>query len=485
MIATLAILAFLSEAPPARAVASPQTVAKLSYDRALYLATRAFYGQRCGTAVDLGGGYKYPACHRQGAFHPSSGNQGPRPNGGGWHDAGDYGRYVVNSAITVGTLMWAWEMFPDVFGRLKLDIPESTNATPDLLDEVRWNLEWMLSMQDVDGGVWHKQTSEAFPALALRPEADETISYVIGTGAAPFKSSCATAGLAATAAIAARVYRPHDAAFADRALLASRKSWAWVTAHPNITFRNPAGVTTGEYGDADCRDEILWAAAEIWRTTGDAEAHDYFLRNRDEAVHSIRADSPPDWSELGPFAAWTYALARNGDAVTTKAIRSRAIDSADAIIARISAHRWRIPLTEADFVWGSNGVAANYGVQLLVANALSPDGRLVAAADDIVQYLLGRNAFGVSWLTGIGNSFRNPHHRPSAGDDLAEPWPGLLSGGPNAKRQDAVLKKLPAGTPPEKMWVDDVEAYSANEIAINWNAPLVFVLAGIRHVGER
>jgi hypothetical protein len=177
-----------------------------------YMAMRGFYGQRCGTAVDMGPefpGFKHPACHLERRV-PDLGQNRPRDNIGGWHDAGDYGRYVVNSGITTGTLLWTWEMFgaPDQEDRVKL-ISGVGNGTPDILNEIRWNLEWMLKMQDEDGGVWHKQTSEHFSGF-ISPEDDKLPSEVIGTGAAPYKSTCATGDLAVVGAIAARVYQPFD-----------------------------------------------------------------------------------------------------------------------------------------------------------------------------------------------------------------------------------------------------------------------------------
>jgi endoglucanase len=178
------------------------------YSQPLYLTARAFYGLRCGTPVDLAPkfpAYRHAACHLDdAAFHRSSGRSGRRPAVKGWHDAGDYGKYIVNSGITTGQLLWAWEWYPDVFRRLRLDIPESGNAVPDLLDEVRWNLEWMLTMQDDDGGVWHKLTSEKFGGFKMPEQDDGVPRYVIGTGVSPFKSSCATADFAAVMAIAAR-----------------------------------------------------------------------------------------------------------------------------------------------------------------------------------------------------------------------------------------------------------------------------------------
>jgi endoglucanase len=450
--------------------------------RPLYLAMRSFYGQRCGTEVDLGpgfAGYRYAACHREGAWHASSGRSGARVSAKGWHDAGDYGRYVVNSGITTGTLLWAFEMFGDRLKTLKLDIPESGNAVPDLLDEVRWNLDWMLSMQGADGGVFHKQTSESFPDFVMPPD-DRSVSYVVGTGREPFAGSCATADFAAVMAIASRVYRPYDAAYADATAAAARKAWAWVIAHPDVVFHNPDGVSTGEYGDGDCRDERLWAAAELWRTTFDPAAERDFLEHQAELRGSVKADSPPSWGSVGPLALWAYALAPRAQGAPREAILRDALAAADTIVARSAAHPYRISLTTRDYVWGSNGVAANYGLQLLVANAMKRDPRYVEAARDDLDYLLGRNPFSLSWVTQVGqNPFRHPHHRPSGADANAEPWPGLLSGGPNGHRQDDAMRRLPDGLPPAKMYLDEQASYATNEVAINWNAALVFLLAGL------
>ena len=281
------------------------------FSRTFYLAMRAFYGQRCETAVDLGPefpSYKYAACHIEGSFHASSGKAGPRDSVGGWHDAGDYGRYVVNSGISTGTLLWAWELFRAKLERVKLDIPETGNGTPDILNEVRWNLEWMLKMQDEDGGVWHKQTSDHFPSFVM-PEDDPLPSVMIGTGSAPYKSTCATADLAAVAAIAARAYQTYDPDFAARNLRAAQEAWAWTERYPNVTFRNPPGISTGEYGDTDCGDERLWAAAELWRTTGESTYNKYFLDNYEKYIPDLHAPNPASWRVVAPMGMWAYALA--------------------------------------------------------------------------------------------------------------------------------------------------------------------------------
>jgi endoglucanase len=451
------------------------------FDRTYYVAMRVFYGQRCGTAVDLGPefpGYSHAICHQHGVFHSSSGATGERDNIGGWHDAGDYGRYMVNSGVTTGTLLWTWELFGAKIEHIQLDIPETGNGTPDILNEARWNLEWMLKMQDSDGGAWQKQTSEHFPGF-IPPEADTLPSEVIGTGSAPYKSTCATADLAAVGAIAARVYLPFDKQFAARALEAARRAWEWTEKYPNVTFRNPPGILTGEYGDADCSDERLWAAAELWRTTGESAYHQFFLSQYSQYLSRLDAPLESNWSDMSPMALESYALSgrKDVDQEAQATIRGRLLAAARATVATTSVHPYRMSLNAGDFQWGSNGLAADYGVRLLIANQIAPNPDFVDTARDDLHYLLGRNTFSLSWVTQVGeHAALHPHHRPSASTKL--PWPGLLCGGPNAGRQDPVLAALPKNLPPAKVYADEQASYASNEIAINWQAALVFLLAG-------
>lgn len=444
------------------------------------VAARAFYGQRCGTAVDLAPrhpGYRHGACHvdADARMHPSSGASGAIEASGGWHDAGDYGKYVVNSGIAMGELLWAYELYPGRAGTPSLAIPESANGTPDLLDEARWNLDWMLKMQATDGGVWHKLTSERFGSFVMPELDDGGARYVIGTGSPPYKGSCATADFAAVMAVAARVYAPFDAAFARRALAAAERAWAWVVVHPDVVFRNPPGVLTGEYGDADCSDERLWAAAELFRTTGRAPYHQAFLAGAGGPM----GPGPQSWSDVRNLARATYALTGTppADPAVRARIRAGIVDAAQDVAARTAANGYRVSLKTTDYVWGSNGVAANYGVLLALADAVQPNPAFVEAAADNLHYLLGRNTFGLSWVTQVGDRpFLNPHHRPSGADGNAAPWPGLLSGGPNARGGDPVLDALPV-SPPARRYRDLQASFASNEVAINWNAALVFLLA--------
>ncbi len=451
------------------------------YRHALWLTMRAYYGQRCGCDVDLGNGYSHPSCHLTAEFHKTSGKTGPYKNRGGWHDAGDYGRYVVNSGISTGTLLWTWEIFSGAVRRLDLKIPESGGKVPDFLAEIRWNLDWMLSLQDADGGVWQKQTSEEFCGFIL-PQDDHLVSYVIGTGSDPYKSTCATADLAAVAAIAARCYGPFDDAYATKCMNAARRAYAWASKNPNVTFRNPEGVRTGNYGDSDCLDELLWAAAELWRTTGDEDYRRSFEANLAylRTAGGLQINTP-GWNQLSSFALWTYAMAnrKDGSNQLIDQIRTSSIREAERLVQNSQVNGYGNTLSLSDYVWGSNGVACNQSLQLLVADQLQKNNTYRETATENLHYLLGRNCWDLSWVTQLGTKpFQHPHHRPSAADNIVAPWPGLLSGGPNAHPGDSVARSLPKRAP-MRMYQDNQAAYSLNEIAINWNAPLVFLLSAL------
>jgi endoglucanase len=344
---------------------------------------------------------------------------------------------VVNSGISTATLLWAFELWGQRGMRsISLHLPESGNGTPDLLNEARWNIDWMLTMQDSDGGVWHKQTSDHFCGF-IAPQKDTFASLVIGVGSAPFKTSCATADFAAVTAIAARVFIPYDRGYADRCLTAARNAWRWLESHEEVPFHNPPGITTGEYGDEHCADEQLWAAAELSRTTREPAFEAYFAQHYTDFLARIAPDEPPSYANMAAFALWTYALGKGQNGTAVKEIESRSVLAANTIVQRAEVKPYRTSMTRENYVWGSNGMVANYGLQLLVANQFRNDHRFVEAAIANVHYLFGCNPFSLSYVTQLGShSVQHIHHRPSASSSLPKPWPGLLSGGPNPGRQD-------------------------------------------------
>ncbi len=403
----------------------PFHVGRDIYAQALELTMRSFYGQRCGCAVNLDPQHSHPQCHMESAFHPSSGKTGASTYYGGWHDAGDYGRYIVNSGITTATLLWAWEMFPAIH-TISLRIPESGGPIPDFLAEIQWNLKWMMLLQDTDGGVWHKQTRNDFCGFIL-PQDEQGPNYIIGTGADPFKGTGATSNFVAVMAIAARCYRSAAPEFAGSCLQAARRAWAWLQAHPNVRFTNPADIRTAEYGDTDFRDEILWATSELWRTTGEEAYHRAFLSMLPHSLNDLNIDVPTA-TTVSALGYWTYVLAHSAGSEEAKAaIQQATLKKAEQLARQSAENGYGNSLAIEDYQGASNATAANHALLLLVADRFHPNAVWTNCALDDIHYLLGRNCFGISWVTQLGaRSVLQPHHRPSGAIKDAPPWPGLI-----------------------------------------------------------
>lgn len=441
---------------------------------------KSYYFQRASTALPevYAGRWKRAAGHPDAAvrLHPAAGGDTSRTfrSDKGWYDAGDYGKYIVNSGISTATLLSLYEDFPEAMQQVDLNIPESDNTLPDILDEIRWNLHWMLTMQDPqDGGVYHKMTTARFEGFVM-PKDAVAQRYLMP------KSTAATYDFAAVMSQAARVFRNFERqqpGFADSCLLAASKALAWAAENPAVYYDQDKmneqfdpDVLTGAYGDRQLDDERFWAYAEHYVTTGDES----YLEEIQPAL--LQNLAVADWRQVG--ALGFYRLARNPDLLSNRdltLVEGAILELADALMERVeeSPYHAAIGNVRSDFVWGSNAVAANQGISLLQAYLITKDNKYLKGALFNLDYLLGRNGTGYSFITGFGNKTpMNIHHRPSAADEVAEPIPGLLAGGPNPAQQDGV--DYPSDLPDES-YVDVTESYASNEIAINWNAPLVYL----------
>jgi endoglucanase len=396
----------------------------------------------------------------------------------GWYDAGDYNKYIVNSGITTYTLLAAYEHYPAWFNKLALNLPESGNGLPDILNEVLWNLEWMASMQDPDdGGVYHKLTNKSFDGMVM-PEKATAPRYVVQ------KSTAATLDFAAVMAVASRVLAPFDSQQPGRSaryLAAAQAAWRWAEAHPKVLYEQPADIQTGAYGDKSVDDEFAWAATELLIATG----KDVYRARALAAPAQHAGQTAPGWADVAPLG--TISLARPGarlpQGVDAAPARARLLAAADTLAARWRASPYRVSMDRKDFVWGSNSVILNQAMMLAAAYRIDPRPDYRNAAQSALDYVLGRNPLGISYVTGFGtHSPQHPHHRPSEADGIQAPVPGMLAGGPNPGQQDA--KDCPAGVGyasklPALSYLDHMCSYASNEIAINWNAPLVYVTAAL------
>jgi endoglucanase len=454
-------------------------------------ALKGYYFQRASTSLSA----QYAGQWARAAGHPdtavfihASAATAVRPESTkikaprGWYDAGDYNKYIVNSGISTYTLLATYESFPEYCALLRTNIPESSNAIPDILDEALWNLRWMLAMQDpTDGGVYTKLTNTFFDGWIM-PFQATTARYVV------MKSTGATLDFAAVTAQAARIFSAYSTqlpGLADSCLNASLAAWNWARANPAIFYNQSQmnllyspDITTGEYGDGNFQDEFDWAASELFVTTG----QDSFMTVA-SPLNTAWADVP-NWQNVRTLGLYTLAHHRAAIAgsVDTAAVKSRLIGLANTLRSSKNASAYGVPMgvDAADFVWGSNGVAANQGMALLVAYELTGDGTYVQAAMSNLDYLLGRNGTSYCFVTGFGS--RSPlhiHHRPSQSDGVAAPVPGLLAGGPNPGQDDG--QPYPSSMP-GLSYTDNYLAYASNEIAINWNAPLAYLSIGIEEL---
>ena len=446
------------------------------YDDVYKKSLKGYYFQRCGIALlqPYAGVYYHAACHPgDGFYHSSTGQSGFRPTTGGWHDAGDYGKYVVNSGITVGTLLLAYESFPDKFNQDNLNIPESGNSIPDLLDEVRHELEWLMKMQNENGGVYFKVTKEQFESFIM-PQNDSGIRYI------HVLSSTATGNFAGMMARAARIYQSIDSTFSFQCLNAAVLAWNFLVANPTIVppggFKNPIGTVTGEYGDTNDSDERLWAAAELFETTGLSEYHDYVIANYASGGIISGAMS---WNKVKNLALLTYLNSSQTSASQTikTQIKNSMISYVNTLLSRASTNGFGVTINPGEYYWGCNSDVLNKALLLIYAYEETNNVGYFQTALMQLNYILGTNAHNISFITGIGiNSVMHPHHRPSSADGVVNPVPGLLAGGPDQYLDDPVLQShFNSSTPPALCYIDDVGSYASNEIAINWNAPLVFV----------
>lgn len=452
-------------------------VSDSAYNQVFRKSLKGFYFQRCGTALLSmnAGPYVHGICHlTDGLFHATSDSAGRfHLATGGWHDAGDYGKYVVNAGISTGTLLLAWEMFPSRFEADDLGIPESGNGVPDILDEARYEIEWFLKMQRADGAFWFKVTPAQFEGFIM-PQLDNSSRYIYQV------SSTATGDAVAVLGRAARLYAPFDTAFSRKCLNAAKRGWQFLYNNPQIIppggFKNPAGTNTGEYGDGDDSDERLWAAAELFESTGDSLCNMYVIS---QYAFGPVFTGAMAWPEVSPLALLTYlrSTRSNADATVKAELRTALLNYCAAQVAKRNASGYQVVLARGGYFWGSNSDALNAAILLIAGYAESGNESLAAAAADQLHYVLGVNGFARSYITGIGeNPPMQPHHRPSASDGVAAPVPGLLAGGPNEYGGDPVLQVLiNASTPAALCYKDTVASYASNEICINWNAPLVFV----------
>ena len=476
------------------------TVSERPYKELTRAALRAYYHQRASMATEepYAEGYARPAGHPDDhvLVHASAATA-ERPEGtvisspGGWYDAGDYNKYIVNSGYTMGVWLMAYEFNKAYYDTLKLNIPESNSQCPDMLVEAMYNIRWMMTMQDLDGGVYHKLTEPAFEGF-IRPDQCQKPRYVV------MKTTAATLDFAATMALAARVYAPYESAFQGfcaQARQAAEMAYAWALDNPEIYYDQPKmneefqpEITTGAYDDFDVQDEFYWAAIELAILTGE-KAYKMVATDHAKAIAEANGQyTPAVWgnvAELG-YLDW---LMHSEDKAKNKINMQALLDYLRPYIDEVETSVFRSPYgnRESDFFWGCNSEGCCWrGIECLYAYRLTGDEKYRTNAERCLNYILGQNATGYCYVTGFGTKpTSHPHHRLSFSHPKGT-LPGFLAGGPNPARQDAETDgvKYPKDVPADESYLDYQPSYASNEVTINWNVTLFALSAGIDALDE-
>jgi hypothetical protein len=495
------------------------------FNPVLKTAVRMFYYQRCGTDIDAshGGNWTHPACHigpgqdKEAQLYIDSPKGSPRDVSGGWHDAGDDTKYVPFLPTTVGDLLSAYELNPKAFGD-HTNIPESGNGVPDILDEIKWELDWLLKMQNPDGSVCNRVSEKSY-SNGKGPADDTQPRYYTQA------TTWSTAIFAGILAHAARLFPAYEATYpgySGRLKVAALKAWSYLEKTPQMfpTDGQDGAKMAAAPGEsnphADKRLRIL-AAAELFATTHEDRFHSYFKANykdkvgTEEGNHhplvdgSFDADQTPDLNR----AFFIYAQAKGADPTIVGEIKTALKNTMENTLApsyEKGEDAYRAFMWDGHYTWGSNQAKANWGkiaVYAAVLNANPPRTALYREiAEEYLHYFHGRNPLSWVYLSNMGDKgaklgasksvMEIYHHWFQDGSPLYDgansqfgPAPGFLAGGPNQNFSRAWISP-PHGEPPMKAYRDwngnwnkeknDTEnSWEVTEPAIYYQAAYVFL----------
>jgi endoglucanase len=401
----------------------------------------------------------YPGWRPMGVFDVS----------GGWYDAGDYGKYTVSGGIAL------WQLL----NLANLVLRRKPSDAARVLEECRWQLDWMLRMQvppgePLAGMAFHRVHGTEWSPLPCWPHLDPT------TRVLHRPSTSATLHLAATAAQGARVLSDANPAYASRLLAAARTAHQAAHAQPQLLAPDDEGrYGGGPYGDDQVADDFYWAAAELWLTTGEeqflAEASGSDLHAAD--VFDL---SGFDFDRVAAPARLDLA-AGGGGAPDHHRVQQSVIEGADRLVELRDNQPWGQPYAPPDgWGWGSNGRILNNLVIIAAAHAITGRQRFRDAVAEGMDYILGRNALGQSYVCDYGTDSTARLRTRLFGRDLDAAFPqppaGALAGGANSKPTPGFPSdpRL-AGLAPQCCYLDEPTSETTNDICIRWNAPLAYV----------
>ncbi len=459
------------------------------FDQPVRAAQRMLYYQRLFTAITMP--------YAEGPWvHSSTAWLAPQGIEGGWQEAGNYPLHLAIVAQTLQHLLSAWEDFRPMSDTT--NIPESGNGTPDILDEARWGLRSVLTMQDTSGGFWTtvcpNNGVDSYPygtdppLNGTRPEdLTQYIKILIGTPA--------TAKAVAVLAYASVVYREFDLPFATQCFLAAQRGWIWLQNHPEITPDNLPCIAYATNGDPNAMaSQRMWAAAAMLYATGDPQYNTAFEANY------VNIDWIPSYSQTQAFAARLYLRSPAGLASRKDIILSQMSAQASIAINGGAGHPFGAAIA---YYWGSLNNALQSSGSYSWKFYLDDHSRTADQnqALENLHYIFGRNLLNkcyVSGLTGATNGRVEGFHVWLKAIHVTPfSYPGILAGGPSTEPDPNDVTWVPylfgyrgdpryprdASTPIDGRYTDN-DSWSTNEHTIGWNAVLVYNLYAAQAVAK-
>jgi endoglucanase len=376
----------------------------------------------------------------------------------GWYDAGDTGKYITTGAAAVSNLFWAYELYPGSFSDNQNNIPESGNAIPDIFDEARWELEWMLKMQDTASGGFYTRVATADDGTT------RTIRDTDGT-TAKIKPTNDTAYAAAILAHASMLYNKYDSTFAQKCMNAAKSAWTYLEQNPN----NIKAPDTPYASDSDSVARF-WAAASLYRASGDAKYNNYVTANYTNAgssLDSTTGDMIWDWNT----AFFCYIKAANHSADVESWYKTKFTSWTSNKVERYKSSPWGNVITGGNYYWGSNNVLLDIPMECLIGSAI-----LKINSDDIknmalsaLNYILGANSMRKSFISNEGEDSVKNAYSIFSEDGLAGVPNGFMPLGAN-KYEGKGLSIFAA-----KCFMDSTCNWTTNEHTLGSTSTLVFI----------
>ena len=421
------------------------------YDKPILAGLKSFYFQRTRTALEepyaTWDGESYT---RQGISHVHADvgwdledypdkKRKWEPEGG-WHDAGNFDMYVPSTAPSAQALLMAYEWAPQRFDDEALNIPESGNGIPDILDETKWGLVWVLSMQEEDGSFRHREA-----VMEWSPEgpadADLTERWIAGV------STSGTAKAVAVLAMASTLYEEWDPEFAQRCKKAASRGWMFLQRTKERLIPDNKGSKQPLWDDEPDGSDVgarFCAAVEVWRRFGDPEALALVEELMKDPGTQPAEFVKGSWANISRWGLASLAMDERTPPELRGEARQRLLAGADSLLPQVHTEDgYRCASLPGDYYWGHNSVLAEKAHILAVAARLDPDNpAYLAAARDQWHWLLGRNPNGYSMTTGVGKGPTRMYHMEWGHHE--PPPPGFLLGGPNASEMGFLAPDAPA-----------------------------------------